>query len=206
MKKLQLLIFAFAGLLASCVNEPATPYAYNADPKYTQGSVDFFGAEYKYKGYGVLNNLLSISLFSEALIVDSITRTPKGGVGQYLLLEDVYIAPTDTILPSKTYAINDTHQPYTVSPGKNDTIGTEIYPIGAYITYYEQNTSKSTIKFITSGTFIVSRNGINFTISCNFKTSDKKDLKGTFTGDLPHFNEVLIQTQQSKVKHTFLKL
>jgi len=202
MKKLQLLIFAFAGLLASCVNEPATPYAYNTDPKYTQGYVEFFGAEYKYKGYGVSNNLLSISLFTESLTVDS-TKTLKG-VGQFLLLEDVYIAPTDTILPLTTYTINDTHQPYTVSSGKKDTISGE--PINAYISYYEQNTSKSTIKYITSGTFVVSRNGINFTISCNFKTADKKDLKGTFTGELPHFNEELIQTQQSKVKHTFWKL
>ena len=205
MKKHQLLIFAFAGLLASCVNEPATPYAYNTDPKYTQGYVEFFGAEYQYKGYGVTNNLLSVSLFSESLTVDSITRTLKG-FGQFLLLEDVYIAPSDTILPSKTYTIDDTHQPYTVSPGKKDTVGTEVFPIGAYISYYEQNTSKSTIKYITSGTFVVSRNGNNFTISCNFKTSDKKDLKGTFTGELPHYNEVLIPKQPSRLKHNFMKL
>ena len=205
MKKLQIIIFVFASLLVSCNGgDPPTPYAYNTSPIYTKGYVEFFGAEYKYKGYGVSNNLLSVSLFSEKLTTDSATQALMG-VGQFLFLEDVYIAPADTILPSTTYTINDTHQPYTVSPGKIDTIGTEVFPIGAYITYYEQNASKSIIKYITSGTFVVSRDGINFTVSCNFKTTDKKDLKGTFTGELPHYNEALSPAQHLRSKHVFLK-
>ena len=203
MKKIILLVSFFAFLLSSCKYEPVVQYAYNVNPKYSWGYVEFFGKEYA--DYGITNNLLSVSLFSDSLSIDSVGSLQ--GLGQFLFLEDMYVAPTDTLLPVATYTISNSHEAYTVSPGKNDTVGTEVFPIGAYISYYEANASKSTLKFITEGTFTVSRLGINYTIVCNLKTDDKKALKGAFYGKLPHIDESLIQPSlHTRKPHRFLKL
>jgi hypothetical protein len=203
MKKIILLLSVFACLFASCKYEPVVLYTYNANPKYSWGYVEFFGKEYA--DYGITNNVLSVSLFSDSLSIDSVGSLQ--GLGQFLFLEDVYVAPTDTLLPVATYTISNSHEAYTVSPGKNDTVGAEIFPIGAYISYYEANASKSTLKFISEGTFTVSRLGANYTIVCNLKTADKKALKGAFYGKLPQIDESLIkQSSRSRRIHRFLKL
>jgi len=132
---------------------------------------------------------MSVSLFSDSLSIDSTAALV--GTGQFLFLEDVYVSPTDKILQLKTYTISNSHEPYTVSPGKRDTVDTEVFPINAYITYYEENTAKSVIKYITEGTFTVSMTGSQYVFSCDFKTDDKKALKGTFTGKLGYADESL---------------
>jgi hypothetical protein len=188
MKKIYLLILLFPILLTSCNGgEPPLAYAYNANPVYTKGYVQFYGAEYA--GYGNNNNILSVSLFSDSLTINS--EGALEGTGQYLFLEDVYIAPTDTMLPIQTYTVSDIHEPYSVSPGKNDTVDSEVFPIGATISYYEENTSKSKLKFIKEGTFTVTKFGSYFNVTCNFKTDDKKNLKGSFSSNLPHIDESL---------------
>lgn len=188
MKHLNSLILFFGILLASCNGgEPPLPYTYNANPRYTQGYVDYFGKEYA--DYGIDNNVMSISLFSDSLSIDSTQSLV--GIGQYLFLEDVFVSPIDKFLPEGAYTVDTTSLPFTVSPGKNDTVGTEMFPIGATISYYEENASKSLLKFITSGTFTVTRTGSNYNIVCNFKTSDKKELKGSFAGELDHYDESL---------------
>ncbi|HEY6915088.1 MAG TPA: hypothetical protein VI413_10465, partial [Paludibacter sp.] len=120
------------------------------------------------------------------------------GMGQYLFLEDIYVPSIQTTLPAGTYTINSSGLPYTVSPGKNDTVDTLVFPVGATISYYEENTSKSKLKFITEGTFTLTKSKLNsiYTIVCNFKTDDKKELKGTFTGELRYSDESL-QLQRS---------
>lgn len=195
MKYLNLLILFFAIILTSCNGgEPPLPYTYNANPRYTWGYAEYFGKEYA--TYGINNNIFSLSLFSDSLSIDSTGSLI--GTGQYLFLEDIYVAPTQTTLPAGTYTINSTGLPNTVSPGKNDTVDAEIFPIGATISYYEENTSKSKLKFITEGTFTLTKSKLNsiYTIVCNFKTDDKKELKGTFTGELKYSDESL-QLQRS---------
>jgi hypothetical protein len=191
MKSLHLLIIGFVCMLLSCKGgDPTLPYAYNANPRYTWGYIEYFGTEYsKFSP----NNVFSISLFSDSLYTDS--TQVLHGVGQYLFLEDVYVSPTDKLLPSGTYTINSSGLANTVFPGKNDTVGTEVFPIGATISYYEENTAKSKLKFITEGTFTVTKSVTklitNYTITCDFKTDDKKVLKGSFTGTLGYADESL---------------
>lgn len=202
MKNLQLLIVASFVLLVSCTsNEPYLPYTYNANPIYTKGYVEFFGNEYS--GYQINQNVLSVSLFSESLI-DSTGEI--NGSGQFLRLEDVFVASTDTLLPLGTFTISNTHQPFTVLPGKNDTVGSEVFQIGAFIQYYEPIASKSIKKLITEGTFTVSIVNNKYNIVCDCKTADKKALTGVFTGILPHYDESLKvkKTVSSKV-HYYLK-
>jgi hypothetical protein len=194
MKKIYLFILLLPVLLSSCnVGNPPAAYVYNANPLYTKGYVQFYGAEYA--KYNNSNNVLSVSLFSDSLKINS--EGALEGTGQYLFLEDVYIAPTDTMLSVQTYTVSDSREPYTVEPGKNDTVDALVFPIGASISYYEENTSKSKVKFIKSGTFTVTKFGSFFNITCNFVTDDKKVLTGSFNSFLPHINESLQASPRS---------
>lgn len=185
MKKHNGLLLLFAALLTSCVGgQLYTPLVYEKNPQYTWGYAEFFG-DY-YVDYGNKNNVLSVSLFTDSLKITQLGSLT--GLGQYLFLEDVFQAPTDTMLQAGTYQVNDSGLPFTVAPGKNDTVDNEVYQIGAYISYYEYNTSNSTLKIITSGSFTVSLSGNVYNIACNFKTSDNMDLKGNFTAVLPHID------------------
>lgn len=192
MKPIKSLFFFVLALLVSCNGgEPPLPYTYNANPRYTWGYAEYFGKEYA--DFGIDNNVMSLSLFSDSLSLDSTQSLV--GIGQYLFLEDIFVSPTDKFLPEGAYTVDTTGLPFTVSPGKNDTVGTEMFPIGATISYYEENTTKSKLLYVTSGTFVVAKSILNdttyYTINCNFKTNDKKVLKGSFTGQLVHFDESL---------------
>ena len=189
MKFSHILIFSFAILLASCKGyEPTPPYVYESNPHYAWGYAQFFGAYYN--EYGNKNNVISVSLFS-----DSLNTSDEGelqGFGQYLFLEDVFVAAKDTLLPVGTYTINTSGSTFTIAPGVNDTIDNEVYTLGATISYFEQNASKSTLKRISSGSMVVSiSNDGKHTVNCNFKTADNKELKGRFTEALPHIDESL---------------
>jgi hypothetical protein len=203
MKNIRLLIVGIVLFVTACNGgEPPMPFTYNANPKYTWGYVEYFGPEYA--TYGIKNNILSVSLFSDSLSIDS-TASLKG-IGQFLFLEDVYISPTGFFLPLKTYTISNSHEAYTIAPGKNDTVGTEVFPIGACIYYYEENSSKSTVKFITEGSCVVDTINNKYRVVCNFKTADKMTLKGTFLGQLPHVDESMHQFNRLSATHRFLKL
>ena len=187
MKFTHLLIISFLILLASCKGyEPTPPYVYESNPHYAWGYAQFFGAYYN--EYGNKNNVISVSLFS-----DSLSTNDDGelmGFGQYLFLEDVFVAAKDTLLPVGTYTINTSGSTFTIAPGVNDTIDNEVYTLGATISYFEQNASKSTLKRISSGSMVVSiSNDGKHTVNCNFKTADNKELKGSFTEILPHIDE-----------------
>jgi hypothetical protein len=199
-------ILILSSLLVSCNGStPLPPYVYETNPHYSFGYAQFYG-DY-YSNAGISNNVLTLSLFS-----DSLSITDEGelkGFGQYLYLEDIFISPSDTLLPAGTYTINNSGEPFTVAPGKTDTVDNNYFPIGAMITYFEPLSTKSTFKFITEGTFTVDVNTeYVYTINFQLKTAEKdargrpvtKDLKGSFTGQLPHFDESFSAPQQL-VKH-----
>lgn len=197
MKNIFLFVVAIGCLLSSCKGtDPVPPYVYEANPHYNFGYAEFFGAYYA--TYKNPNNVITLSLFSDSLKINNLGNLV--GFGQYLFLEDVFVAPTDTLLPLTTYTIDDSGLPNTVAPGKNDTIDNQIYTLGATISYYEQNATKSTQKRITSGTFTLSQVDSNYKIVFNLKTSDKKDLKGSFTAKLPYFDESLTNPSLSPRK------
>jgi hypothetical protein len=201
MKKQSLLIILLVGLLASCVGvQPESVYVYNLNPTYSWGYAEFYGAYYA--DYGNDNNVISLSLFTDSLKINDIGSLV--GAGQYLFLEDIFSAKTDTLLLNGTYTINNSGLPFTVAPGENDTIDDVVYPIGACISYYESNTANSTLKLITGGTFIVNSVGNTYNISCNFITNDKLNLKGSFSANLPYIDQSLI-TSKSSVRKRLIK-
>ncbi len=188
MKKHSWLIIVLVGLLTSCGGgQLFQPYVYNTNPTYTWGYAEFYGAYYA--NYKNTNNVISLSLFSDSLKINDIGNLV--GTGQYLFLEDIFIAKTDTLLPVGTYTVNNSGLPFTVAPGLNDTIDKVVYPIGASISYYEGNPAMSTLKLISSGTFTVSRIKNSYNVVFDLKTNDKKALKGSFSAILPHIDQSL---------------
>lgn len=188
-----ILVAMFAGIVSCKQNTPNPPYTYQTDPQYTWGYIQYF-ADY-YSNYGIEQNVLTLNLFSDNLGIDTIENTLVG-TGQYLILEDVFIDVEEVFLPEGVYSAVDTIteiQPFTFLKGKElkEKSSADGISSGAYIYYIETDASKNTIKYIDSGTFTVSYNPQNktYTILCDFKTNDKKELKGKFTGELPHYNE-----------------
>ncbi len=189
MKHSKILILLMISFLLSCKGgDPIPPYVYNANPHYAWGYAEFYGAYYA--DNGIKNNTLTVSLFS-----DSLTLTDNGelvGYGQFLFLEDVFVVPSAISLTDGKYTINETGEPFTAFAGVNKTIDDEVYTLGSYITYYEENATKSKIKLISKGSFDVKMiNDTVCSIVCDFKTSDSLQLKGSFEAVLPHFDQSL---------------
>jgi hypothetical protein len=197
MKKHSWLLVVLIGLLTSCGGgQLYQQYVYNTNPTYTWGYAEFYGAYYA--NYKNTNNVISLSLFSDSLKINDIGNLT--GTGQYLFLEDVFIAKTDTLLPMGTYTVNNSGLPFTVAPGLNDTIDKVVYPIGANISYYEGNPNMSKQKLISSGTFTVSLSGNKYTVIFNLVTDDKKTLKGSFSAVLPYIDQSLVTPKSGSRK------
>ena len=194
MNKLSFLLISFVILLTSCGRGVLNPQiVYETNPQYTWGYAEYFGAYYKPEN-GNKNNVLSVSLFTDSLKINDLGNLT--GLGQYLFLEDVFQSPTSVLLQEGTYIVNNSGLPFTIAPGKNDTIDNEVYPIGAYISYYEYNAANSTLKTISKGSLTVSlMNDSVYNIVCDFKTSDSTVLKGHFTATLPHIDQSLSITK-----------
>lgn len=196
MKNINYSILLFLLALTACNGSvPSPPYSYNLNPRFTKGLVEFYGAFYAQ--YNNKNNVLSVSLLSDSLNVNNEGRIQ--GIGQYLYLEDVFVDPKDSTLVPGIYKIDNSSKAFSAFSGKNDTINGEIFPIGAYINFFESNVNKSTIKLIKSGTFTVAKYKNLYSIKCDFITSDNKPLKGLFNGTLL-VNDFSIDSPISMVK------
>jgi hypothetical protein len=197
MKKLiKLAIVVTIMTFVSCKdNTPNQPYQYELNPDYTWGYVVFYG-DY-YADYLNANNVLTVNLFTDSLKIND--QNELSGYGQYLFLEDVFVAPSDTLLPEGIYRVEKSGEPFTIAPGINDTIDNQVYTLGAVINYYESNPLKSTQKLIVGGTMTVSRHGENFSLNCDFVLQDSLKLKGNFSGMLPHFDESLQRNEKNSV-------
>lgn len=179
MKNINYSILLFLLALTGCSGSmPTLPYSYNLNPRFTKGLVEFYGAFYAQ--YNNKNNVLSVSLLSDSLTINNDGRVQ--GIGQYLYLEDVFVESKDSSLVPGVYKIDNSSTAFSAFAGKNDTINGEIIPIGSYISYYESNATKSTIKLIKSGTFTVTKSGNIHSVKCDFITSDNKPIKGLFNG------------------------
>ncbi len=204
MRKIFYFTILLFSLFISCTNnEPKEPYLYEKNPQYTWGYAVFYG-DY-YIEYGNENNVLSISLFTNGLGINE--NNYLIGPGQYLYLEDVFVTPTDTLLPDGIYTIDKSGESFTISPGEHLSIDGVIYTVGATITYLDIYLLNPVEKLITEGTMNVSSQDTIYTISCNFKTDDNFELKGNFTGTLPHFDQSLKKNSESlpflRYKHRY---
>ena len=180
-------IICLVFLLISCKDvEPTASYAYEAKPHFSWGFAEFYGKYYQ--KYGVANNVLSMTLFSDSLTVSE--DGSLGGFGQTLYLEDILLPPTDTLLQEQIYIVSTSLQPFTILPGRLDTIGDEVFPVGPSISYYEKDPTKSVGKLIKSGYISVSiQRDTIYSILCNLTTSDNLRVIGTFSSVLYHIDK-----------------
>ena len=175
-------------LAVSCKTpEPPTPYQYEKNPTFTWGFAEFYGNYFS--NYQIDNNVLTLNLFSDKLYVND--KSQLDGHGQYLILQDVFVAPGDTLLPEGEYEVAETGAPFTFFGGKKYEDNREVIPSGAYMYYVEVDPLRSKMVYVTAGkmTVSMSREGV-YTINCDFIVDGKTELKATFYAELPHLDRV----------------
>lgn len=185
MKHITYILLAIILLLQSCgSNEPRFKYQYNLNPSYKWGYAEFYGAYYK--GAGFDNNVVSLSLFS-----DSLTVADGGlvGNGQYLFIEDVFIALGDTILPPGRYFAAKTGKPFTFFPGEVLKIDKNEFAVGPFLFYKEKRKAFSVQRFVSHGYFDLTYSTNKHVMSFNFTLSDSSKVKGSYTAELPYIDQ-----------------
>jgi len=184
-KKAVLLNLSLLFLFSSCEKKEPFVYDYEDEPIYTWGYADFWGDFYQ--AYRVKENVLSLSLFTKKLAVDSLSGNLKG-TGQYLYLEDIFVAPSDTLLPEGTYTVSTSTGPFNIAPGKELEIDGQKFEVGAFVYFVEPNELYTLSKFISSGTMKVVDAGLFTRIEFNFTLNDSTRVKGRFEDPLPYFD------------------
>lgn len=206
MKKITLFLLLI--LAISCNQTHINTFSYEFEPEYTWGYIDYYG-DY-YSNYGLDENVLTLNLLTDKLSTDS--NGSLQGTGEYLVLSDIFISSHDTLLPTGTYTVVDTITevaPYTLLAGNSYTESTssDTTPFGAYIYYFENTESRNTIKYITDGSFTVTQeNDTTYNFTFDFTTKDKKNLKGTFSGVLYHYDESIYTLAGMKRKSRILEV
>ncbi len=189
MNKKNIIFFLLSILVSySCkTDDPKIKYKYNTSPSYTWGYAEFYGAYYS--DFKIPSNVVSLSLFSDSLQLNK--QGELEGLGQYLFLEDIFIAPTDTILVAGEYKIANSGNPFTFYKGEEFAVDELKYNIGSFVLYIEKNKLFTVQRFISDGSFKVS-NQVNIQkISCDFTLSDSTKIKGNFSTALPYYDQSL---------------
>lgn len=191
MKFLKTILLIISVLVLHSCNNSGAPYLYERNPHYTWGQAVFYGADY-YE-YGYEENILSLSLFTEQL--DTINNgTQLTGIGQYLYIDEIFMAPSDTLLAEGIYSVKSEIEKDAITPGSIFELDNNKYSIGARIYYYEPSETRNIIQYITEGTMTVKlNNNSTYNIEFDFKIKDGKVLNGrTENLELPHYDDSLI--------------
>lgn len=185
MKRFFIPLIALAIGLFSCEEPEEYVHEYEKNPRYSWGYVEFWGPYYE--EYGIENNVLSLSLFTDSLDVND--ENNLTGFGQYLYLEDIFTLPSDTILPAGVYQVSESNEPFTIAPGYLYVEDKVEYDKGAMIYYIEKNEAYTVLNYIVDGTMTVSLvNDSQTIIDFDFELDDETVLKGRYSSQLPHFD------------------
>lgn len=179
-------------LFSSCEKRVRTVYEYEKFPVFTWGQVFYFGD--CYANYGIENHVLSLYAFTDSLNVND--KGQLQGFGQYIYLDDIYIAPirlgTDTIIPAGVYAVSASREPMTIEPGKvykGDSIRLKM-DIGAQLHYIEKLERFTARRFIEDGSMTVSYTDSTIRFDMEFLLDDKTEIIGRYeTTQLPVFDD-----------------
>ena len=193
-----LYIFFIGLLFQACERREIIEYEYEKNPQFSWGYAEFWGAHFAH--YGLDNHVLSLHAFT-----DSLTLTKNcnlTGFGQYLVLNEIFISPSDTIFPEGVYEVTDTAAVFTITPGELYNEDGVKYDLGAYIYYYEKNNFYTTRKFIVGGSMKLSFINNIPRFDCNFTLEDESELKGRFeTNELIIYdNSIAPLSTKQKVK------
>lgn len=193
-------ILTLVFVLTACKpDEPVAKYQYEAKPHYSWGYVEYFGAYFA--DYKNTNNVLSLSLFSDSLKLND--KAELSGLGQYLYVEDIFVSPSNMILPEGDYVSSTSEKPFTFYPGQKYPVDDVTVDIGAFMYFIEKNKSFTAMKHVTHGSFNVKIIDNKHVITCNFVLSDSSKVEGTYTGELPHVdrsNAIFEEAPRHRVK------
>lgn len=198
MKQIKSILFLLVTVvLFSCKPaEPPAPYTYEAKPNFTWGFADFYGNYYQ--NYDIQNNVVTLNLFTQKLFVND--KNQLDGAGQYLIIEDIFSAPNDTLLPAGNYKVAETGEPFTFFGGKKFEDNREAIPSGAYVYYIEADPTKSKIAYVTDGSMKISiENDTIYNIACDFTLDEKIAFKGNFKQVLYHIDRT-VTTPPSSIR------
>lgn len=181
-----ILLFLLLGMWSSCEKKaPLAQFAYEKNPQFVWGYAQFYGNYYA--NYDIPSNVLSLHLFTEGLTVQ---EGKLIGKGQYLVLSDVFIQPTDTLLPIGAYTTSDKGEPMTYFGGKSFKVNRENLPTGAYLNYLTSHViNNKTAIFTSSAVTVQLKNDSLYIISIEGLIDEKTPIKGTFEGVLPHIDQ-----------------
>ncbi len=192
-------------VLAGCNRiEPAAPYNYEINPKLNWGYALFYGNYYQ--NYEIESNVLTLNLFSDKLYVNEDSELE--GYGQFLVMEDVFVAQGDTLLPSGTYHLDDeSGEPFTFFGGKRFKDNHNTIPSGAYLYYIEREPLRSKTAYIEAGNMTVGYDEAGYyQIIANFTLDDKTEIRVEFKGEMPHIDQTAEIPESSFVRRAPLKL
>jgi hypothetical protein len=185
MKTNFLAAIAISLTLISCEKPEIKEYEYEKNPAYSWGYAEFWGPYYA--EYSNNNHVVSLSLFTDSLDINQESKLT--GFGQYLYLEDIFIAPSDTLMPAGVYEVNDSGNAFTVAVGEQIDYDGDKFDVGAMIFFVEKNSNNDIRKFITGGKMTVFQIGDKTLITCDFKLDDGTELKGRYEALLPYFDQ-----------------
>lgn len=170
------LLFAIAINLSSC-NERKVVNPVEANTSFNSGYAVFYGNHYDY--LDIPQNVMALSLFSPHLSVD--TAGYYVGSGTHLVLTDIFVNPSDTILPAGHYTINDDGSEMTFLEG-HDFDGNVL---GSYMLIVTQ--SGFLVEILKNGSFDIYYNKDTTFIDFQFTRNNGKTYSPSFKGILPTY-------------------
>lgn len=162
----------------SCKQQNAPKDVSIASTSFTSGYTVFYGNYYDY--INIPENVVGMSLLSSHLSIDSAGYYV--GTGTNLMLTDIFIEPTDTMLPDGQYTASDAGTAKTFLFGKSF----DGNPIGAYMLIITE--TGYTTELLTDGSFELNTVGDSVFIDFNFKRANGKAYTPTFKGVLPMYD------------------
>ncbi len=177
MKKLLYITILLACLVGCTRSREVNPQT-ASDTKLDKGRCIFYGDYYAEEG--ITHNVVDMDLLSKHLSYDSVGRIV--GTGTNLYISDIFIHPTDTLLPEGTYFADSTAKRQTFLPGMNYEGGVS----GAYLLHITDNAVQKII-LIEEGKFTLRYEGNMTHIEFDLKTDTRETYKGTFQGVLPMY-------------------
>lgn len=170
-----LVLLCIAGCKKENKNEPTISSATEFDKAYAS----FYGAHYA--ADGIENNVVAIDLYSPKLGLNE--EGYIEGTGTNLYVSDIFLAPTDTLLPATTYKADTTAAPLTFLAG----VEYEGNITGAYLLDIVDN-EVSRITLLTEGQFSLQYKGDSVQMSFSMQTHDGRKYAATMRGVMPMYD------------------
>jgi len=167
-----------SAMIISCKHAEQPKNNSLASNLFTYGYCVFYGSHYDY--LDIKENVVAMSLFSPSLAVDSAGYYV--GTGTNLLISDIFLAPSDTLLPNGSYSATDSASAFTFLRGQSF----DGNPIGAYMLVVTE--SGYTVEVLTDGTFELQNFGDSVRIDFDFTRSNGKSYTPSFKGLLPMYD------------------